>query len=277
MPAHEYLSYTYLIGWTEHDRWYYGVRWTQKRKIEFDIGIHYFTSSKYVKEMIANYGNPDLIHIDKIFACKKEAREYETKVLKEHKVRNSYWWLNRMEGKSIPPMNGKNNPSHSSNLSEEDKKKMSERVSGENNPMFGKRGKNSPLFGIPKTEEHKQKLSESQVGENHHMFGKTYEELYGEEKTLEIKKKKRISMSGKNNPMYGKIQTPEARRKISNSLKGKNNPMFGKLAYSRKEIIINDIKYNSIEAAAINLGVSRGTIHRWIKKGRAHYFIQKEY
>ena len=95
MSAQIYLSYTYLIGWSKQDLWYYGVRWTQKRETEFDIGIHYFTSSNPVKEMRNLYGEPDVIHIDKTFTCEKEAQKYEKKVLKEHNIRNSNHWLNK--------------------------------------------------------------------------------------------------------------------------------------------------------------------------------------
>ena len=83
--------------------------------------------------------------------------------------------------------------------------------------------------------------------------GKTFEELYGVEKSLEISKKLSISNSGENNPMFGKNdhcknlnayntknkgksniekygieKALEISKKLSISNSGENNPMFGK-------------------------------------------------
>jgi len=49
--------------------------------------------------------------------------------------------------------------------SEETIKKISEKLSGENNPMYGKIGELSPHFNIEKSEEHKEKLSLSKIGD----------------------------------------------------------------------------------------------------------------
>ena len=62
------------------------------------------------------------------------------------------------------------------NLSEEEKRKRSERMKGENNPcfgrtgeknpMFGRKGKNNPNFGKKRSEESKRKQSEKMKGRN---------------------------------------------------------------------------------------------------------------
>ena len=49
------------------------------------------------------------------------------------------------------------------------KKKRSERMAGERNPMFGKSGELSPNFGRPFTKEHKRHISESKLGVKHPM------------------------------------------------------------------------------------------------------------
>ena len=92
MPAQKYLAYTYLIGWSKLDLWYYGLRYENirlKRTPEEDLWIHYPTSGKLIPETKNKYGKPDVIHIDKTFDSIDEAIDYEYKVLQEHNVRNS--------------------------------------------------------------------------------------------------------------------------------------------------------------------------------------------
>ena len=68
MTAQKYLAYTYIIGWTDQDRWYYGLRYENirlKRTPEDDFWTYYKTSSKPVKQMRAFIGEPNYISIDK--------------------------------------------------------------------------------------------------------------------------------------------------------------------------------------------------------------------
>lgn len=51
---------------------------------------------------------------------------------------------------------------------------------------------------------------------------KTYEEILGKDKALDLKKRISKSVSGELNPMYGKKHTLEARKKMSEKLKGKS-------------------------------------------------------
>ena len=74
-------------------------------------------------------------------------------------------------------------------LSEEHRRKLSEKFSGVNNPQFGKTGELSPNFG-----------------ERNAMFGR----------------------SGDKHPRFGGNHTEEAKIKISASKTGERNPMFGK-------------------------------------------------
>lgn len=115
-------------------------------------------------------------------------------------------------------------------MTDEVKKRMSERVKGENNPMFGKFGELNPFFGkkhsketkikmhenrdysVYKTEEFRQKISKLTKGKNNPMYGKSiydvWVENYGKdianEKMLEFKKKQSLNSSGEKNSMYGK-------------------------------------------------------------------------
>jgi len=108
--------------------------------------------------------------------------------------------------------------------------KMSKRVSGENNPMYGKSGQLNPFFGKThnnetkkkiiesrnldsyKSKEFKNKMSELNAGENNPMYGKSFYDIwmdrYGkvvaDKKMSEFKKKQSKNSIGHNNPMYGK-------------------------------------------------------------------------
>ena len=106
MSAQQYLSYTYLIGWTKYDLWYYGSRKSSTLDPKDDLWIIYHTSSDLVKKLVPIIGDPDVIHIDKTFEIDKEARLYEVKVLKEHKVVDKFHWLN-LNDSPCPPTNKK--------------------------------------------------------------------------------------------------------------------------------------------------------------------------
>ena len=76
----------------------------------------------------------------------------------------------------------------------DERKKQSERMRGENNPMYGRIGKGHPSYGKP--------------GQLSPMKGKSYEEVFGKEKSEEIKRKLSESMTdkmrGDKNPRFGK-------------------------------------------------------------------------
>lgn len=93
-----YKPYTYLIGWSKLDIWYYGSEFGSKSKIANpdNLWTKYFTSSDYVKKFRGIYGEPDIIQIRRIFKTAEEAIEWETRVLRKMKVlENPQKWLNR--------------------------------------------------------------------------------------------------------------------------------------------------------------------------------------
>jgi hypothetical protein len=95
------MFYTYLMGWSKQNKFYYGVRYSKHAKIE-DIGTTYFSSSKYVKEHIELFGIPDIIQIRKIFDNKEKALIWETKILKRMKVVEDIIFLNRWDNNMVP-------------------------------------------------------------------------------------------------------------------------------------------------------------------------------
>ncbi|MDD5150007.1 MAG: NUMOD3 domain-containing DNA-binding protein [Flavobacterium sp.] len=187
--------YTYLIGWSTLDKFYYGVRYS-KNSTPSDLWVNYFTSSDYVKKFREVYGEPDIIQVRKTFDSSKKARSWEDKVILRMKIVHSDKWLNRN-------WSGKNFYNTGFSHSDETKKKIS----------IANTGKKF-------SEEHKQKLSISKSGENHPMYGKKH--------TTQTKSKISNSLNGENNPMFGKSASTETKQKMSIARSGANNPMFGK-------------------------------------------------
>ena len=89
-----YQPYTYLIGWSKLDRWYYGVRFARNCNPN-ELWVKYFTSSKFVHEFRKINGEPDVIQVRKVFSCIVEAQIWENKVLHRLNVVDSSKWLNR--------------------------------------------------------------------------------------------------------------------------------------------------------------------------------------
>lgn len=97
--------YTYLIGWSKLDKWYYGLKYA-KGCCPSTFWVDYFTSSKYVAWMREFYGEPDVIQIRKTFDIAEVAIEWESRVLKKLNVINIDRWLNRTDNKSIKSQTG---------------------------------------------------------------------------------------------------------------------------------------------------------------------------
>lgn len=87
------MPYTYLIGWTNLNKWYYGCRYADGCSSD-DLWKTYFTSSKYVFNFRKENGEPDIIKIRKVFDCKIDSLEWEGRVLRKLWNRREHW-LNR--------------------------------------------------------------------------------------------------------------------------------------------------------------------------------------
>jgi len=98
-------------------------------------------------------------------------------------------------------------------LSEEHRRRISESITGEKNPFYGKK--------------HTKKTKDI-IGKNN--SGKL-EDRFGQDRAKEIKAKISDSIRGEKNPFYGKHLTEEHKEKISKNhanMSGSNNPMYGK-------------------------------------------------
>lgn len=150
------MAYTYLIGWSQHNKFYYGARWAKSCHPK-DLWVTYFTSSKHVKLFREQYGEPNIIEIRKIFNDVDACRRHERKVLVRMKVLIDEKWLNKnINGLFL----------HCGPQSEEHKRKRLSKITGKNSWMYGRTGSLSPRYGKKHTQETIEKLSQPKSQEH---------------------------------------------------------------------------------------------------------------
>jgi len=89
-----YQPYTYLIGWSNLDRWYYGCQYNKKSNPN-NLWVTYFTSSKIVEQFRKQHGEPDIIEVRMIFKTKEQTLRCEKKILLKLNVTKNIRWLNQ--------------------------------------------------------------------------------------------------------------------------------------------------------------------------------------
>lgn len=169
-------GYTYLIGWTEHQKFYYGVRYAEGCDPS-ELWVSYFTSSKAVSKFVEEFGNPDIIETRQIFSSKDKAIEWECKVLRRMKVIHRDDFLNRTDNRAFRHTPGNFHPWFGRSHTKETKRKISSSLSGQNNPRFGTHWSDSiktkisqSLKGKEKTAVTREKMSQAaklRVGKLH--------------------------------------------------------------------------------------------------------------
>jgi hypothetical protein len=142
------IPYTYFLKNKITGEKYYGVRYANLCTPN-DLWTTYFTSSKYVKNLIALHGvdSFDFI-VRKTFTTAKDARNWEERVLRKLKVITNPQWLNKnICGKYL-----KEGPQ-----SKEHIEKRVSKIRGSNHPFYGKPELN-PFYGKHHTEKTLEKL-----------------------------------------------------------------------------------------------------------------------
>ncbi len=188
-----YSPFTYLIGWSSLNKWYYGVRFARNTNPK-ELWSKYFTSSKSVKEYRKNYGEPDIIQVRQTFNDSFQARLWEEKVIRRLGIVENDKWLNQSNcGKKF----------YCNGHSEKTRKKLSNSL----------KGRKAPNKGIPASEETKRKLSESHKGQVPYNKGIPCSE--------ETKRKISESQKGRVSNRKGVKCTPEQCQRNADAQRGK--------------------------------------------------------
>lgn len=96
------VPFTYLIGWSKLNKWYYGVRYAKNCHPD-DLWTSYKTSSRIVSKFVLQHGDPDVREVRQTFNNIKSAQLWEAKVLHKMKVVKNSNWLNGHDSKAFDP------------------------------------------------------------------------------------------------------------------------------------------------------------------------------
>jgi hypothetical protein len=238
---------------------------------KINTGYHGTVSSKKYKDIYKQ----ELITNPQIFKTKiltthltrEEAFEKELFFQKKLSVVKSPMYFNESlavaNGYFGRALNGKDNPLHGKNHSEESRRKMSETRKGK-------------YKGIPKSEEHKRKigLASSKRKHSEESKKKISDSRRGVLSSDETKKKLSDMRKGEKHPLYGKTHSPESiqkmkethsnrseetLQKMSAAKSRENNPMFGKKQSeeTKKKISEGNKKPKHTEASKRKISESR--------------------
>lgn len=183
-----HTPYTYLIGWSAHDKWYYGVRYAAGCRPD-ELWKSYFTSSTHVVAFAEQNGPPDVVVARRCHVDAPTARRWEERVLKRIKAAQSPRWLNKA-----------NNGAEFNSTSEETRAKMRK---PKNKKTFGRvisEETRAKMRGRVVSEETRQKLRDANLGKKH---------------SAEHKAKISAASAGANNANFGaRYQTEEVKARM---------------------------------------------------------------
>ncbi len=211
--------YTYKIGWSKHNKFYYGVRIANILSPENDLWIKYFTSSKVVAEFRKQNGEPDIILIDQYFDDNNKAILYESNHIKENKLHLDEAWLNQA---CYPAINSAGIP-----RTEEQKRHQSMVMKGKNKgqiPWNKGLDKSDPRVArnARHIKEAKKDIPPWNKGlkEDPEVTKKRSIALTGRKMSKESSEKKSVKLKGRPSPFKGCNHSIESRYKMSESSKG---------------------------------------------------------
>jgi len=210
--------YTYLIGWSELDRYYYGARYAQGCDPS-DLLVKYPTSSPVVHQFLSEHGQPDIVEIRQTFDTVDQAREWEHRVLRRMRVVGSRRWLNRTDNRAIEPRPGSANHMYGRTGSQHHRYGV--KLSEETKRLIGEKSRQKVMGP-----EFREKMRQIVTGRRHKEStkAKLSDSLRG--RTFTEEHRKNISLnhadcSGEKNSFYGKHHSSETREHLSRVRRGR--------------------------------------------------------
>ena len=268
---------------------YYGFIYVTVNKINGKkyIGQHtkwnenYLGSGVYLNRSINKYGKENFQrYIIDLAKTQEELNEKETWYINEGfslNVAKSSNWYNIKDGsqsggnvmagwtKERKEEYGKlrSRISEGRTLTEEHKRNISESISGEKHPCYGKRGEKSPRYGKKHSEETKRKMSENSSSRRPEVRKKISESNKGKVMSIEARRKMSLAASKREKgSMYGKKHSEEAKKKMSEAAKGKEKSIETRKklskASSKAIVIFKDGKFYGEFPSILEFGKTMG-------------------
>lgn len=192
-------SYTYYLYHKQTNSHYYGVRYA-KNSSPKDLWVTYFSSSKKIKKLIEEYGASSFrVEVRKTFDNKKDAIDWERKVLRRLKVLDKSEWLNE-------------NISGAICYAKHPRGMLGKKHTNTTKNAIGRRTKNKSYEEIygDRALEQRERRSQSHKGKSKpYLRGKTYEDIYGADKAQELKRMRSQSSKGRKYPNFRKPEKKE--------------------------------------------------------------------
>lgn len=159
-----YKPYTYHLYHKPTNKHYYGCRYANRpRDIAnpSDLWSTYFTSSKYVKQLIEEYGvDSFIVSVRKTFDTAEQTLKWEAGVLKKFNASSNNHWLNCTNGFDGFDCIGPKSEGHKAKIG----KANSKALAGKKLSEETKRKISESLRGKKKSAEHVEKVRSSQAG-----------------------------------------------------------------------------------------------------------------
>jgi group I intron endonuclease len=137
-------------------------------------------------------------------------------------------------------------------MSPEERKLLSERTSGQNNGMFGRKHS-------PEAIQQMSLAASARTGEKNPFYGRTHSE-----QTRQKISEFASTRTGEKNPFYGKSHSDEFKESLRQKFKGR-------IPTNARPVVIDEVEYVSATEAARQLGVVTATILHRIKSRNEKY------